>query len=214
MDFSALNNEQLLELIRAAMAETVSRGMKQIAEQIYEDAKADAQAQVESEIRAAKAAAEAEAAQAKRVVEQKLKQQKTALQQNSGLWASKASVLKALKAYSAFKEDEELFLNIWQRDGDGEVRVYLKGPEVGRRSHEWEIVFYYTGNKYHPPLSVEGVDDELIPALTEFFKVLCSTWTPGLDVKYSAVKGIEPHPEKLNKYRKALGLPALEVANV
>jgi hypothetical protein len=205
MDFSSLDNDQLLELIRGAMAEAVDRGMQKIAEQFYLEAQEEARAQVKLAAEAAQAAASAGAAK-----------QKAVLQRNAEIWASKAAVLHALKAHPLFKEDEELFLNIWQagNDGTGEVRVYLKGPETRPREHEWEIVFHYTGNNYSPPLSIEGLEDEFIPVLTEFFRVLCNTWTPNLSVKYSAVKTFKPNPEKLNKYRAALGLPALEAANV
>jgi hypothetical protein len=222
MDFSPLTDEQLLELIKSAMGEAVSRGVGQIASNIYLDAQEEARIKAEVVSMAQEKAKQAEIDRIKRESAHQVEKEtreKQAKQQAIN-WAKKSALVTALKEHTLFEDDTDFSFNIWESQS-GEVRIYLQGPPKGRRGHEWEIVYYATGSRYNPPKSIEGLSNnaQFKPVLTAFFDLTLKHWNPGLKTSYAAAANVEPHPEHLDKYRKALERPGKsateeETANV
>lgn len=156
MDFSGLDNEQLLVLIKACLEEATKRGvaMQRAAYAVYLDAQEVARIQAEATARALEQQAELErqrivkeaekAASAK--VEQQ--QQQTEAERIAANWKKRKAIGVALEKWGV---TEDWQINVWSRGAD--VRVYVDGG--GDCSYAWKMCFYVTGNAYHPPNSLE-----------------------------------------------------------
>jgi len=150
VDFSGLDNDQLLQLIQAAMTEAVNRGraMAYAANTIYENAAE------ELHVKAEAAAAEAERQEQLRQermrkdaeAEAAADRQKKEIEANQRRWAKKRAIFDSLLCHHLFEEERcdgtNFSVKIWSRDTD--VRVYIQ-------SSDFDICYYQTGNRYNPP---------------------------------------------------------------
>lgn len=207
LDFSLLDDDQLLQLIQGGMAEAVTRGtqLRYAAEKSFQEAAANM----------AKNAATV-AAQ----VEQEIKdrQAKEQLEKQKRLWAKKRAIFDALLMHPTFSDElesgKDFQVNIWARNAEKkeDVRLYIQ-PTSGSA---WEIVFYSTGNHRNPANSIEGVEGEKSRAeLMAFCQTLCSKWNSLKVTRLKAEQFTETHPageKDFQDYQNALK-PGIERFN-
>lgn len=226
MDFSGLDNNQLLELLKAAMAEATNRGlaMQRAAADTVTDAehvariKAEAtqRALAEAEERRLRNLEEAADLQAKAAVAKQEQQAKA--QKIAESWAKQKAIAVALDMWGV-KEDWQI--NLWNKGAD--ERVYVDGG--GDRTYVWKITFFVTGNDYEPPNTINAesaskIDPESPLASKEgreifkrFLLQIKKYWN-GLKVTNTDIAKFdgEPNPRHLAAYLKALGIE--EVSHV
>lgn len=218
MDFSGLDNEQLLLLLKAVMAEATERGlaMQRAASDVVLDAQEVAHIKAEATQRATQAEAERQrqriARDAARRAEAEIaqRQQDSEAQKIQSNWRKRKAIGVALEQWGV-KEDWQI--NCWCRGAD--VRIYVDGG--GERTYEWKMCLYVTGNAYHPPgsLEVESVNKitESSPLSTKagrqqfkcFLLAVNDRWN-GLKVSNNDLSGFDgdPDPKHLQAYLQAL----------
>ena len=191
MDFSSLDNEQLLLLLKAAMAEATQRGlaMQQAATDAVIDAQEVARIKSEATAKAQAQAAENERqrilAEAAKQAEAQIKQQQQQAQSEKLAlgWSKRKAIGVALEHWG-LKEDWQI--NCWSRETD--FRVYVEGGG-NVNSYAWKLCLYVTGNSYHPPedLDIENSarmdkQNPLTKQGQQQFKQFCSPSTnAGMD---------------------------------
>lgn len=229
MDFSELTDDQLLQLVKAAMQEAIRRGsaVYRAATDSVIDAKEKARIEADAYFRAKESLAQQErdriAQAAAKKAEQEVKAQKQQEYANdqARIWGKQKAMHQALFEWGI---EEPHTINVWSRGGD--KRVYFESGK-GPRYYEWKICLYLTGNAYHPPgeLSVETErgKTELITKvanctthehkqLKEFLSLVANNWnTINSNSTPAMADSIVPFEQHLEKYRKALNL---EIANV
>jgi len=224
LDFSVLSDDQLLQLIQAAMNEAIARGttVAYAAQSEFIDAKErariEAEAIAKAQVEAAKrererVVAEAEA-KAKKQAEAKVEQQYATEQQR--IWGKQKALHLALKEWGV---TEDHAINVWSRGGD--KRVYFQ-QDTAR--HGWKFCYYITGNNYHAPGELEyeylgAASDERIKnisksenqsdfkALERFLEEVGKKWNSLKSSSDSAlVAKVAPFEKHLEDYREALTL--------
>lgn len=214
MDFSNISDDQLLQLIKAVMAEAVARGVAiaKASTHIYDDAAEELR--IKAEI-AAKKAQQVEAErlnEIKRNAEREAEAEKLQKEQEktAKLWAHKSAVVQAFtseikKLSPKFGEklEKEFELNLWARGSD--VRLYIQEGTTRR----WEVVVYIGGNQYKPPGTIEGLSSKYTEkAVLNFAQYFQTRWNVGAKISSSA-SSYEASPENLEKYITAIDADAL-----
>lgn len=205
MDFSNISDDQLLQLIQAAMKEAAKRGgaIAYAANRVMLDAETELRIKTEAARRAAEEDNRKQVEQVKKQTEAELQKfrQEEERQKQADLWARKAAVIAALVEDPLFQKDGNFQVNVWERSGD--LRVYLQ--ELGKGRGGWEVAYYRTGNHSYPPGTVTGVKDETRPRMVRFFELICSHWDPGFKVAKSDIAShVQPDEQRLELYRNAL----------
>lgn len=235
MDFSGVNNDQLLELLQACLAEATSRGiaMQRAAYDIYIDAQEVARIQAEATARALERQAELERRriaekaeqEAKAKVEKQLHQAE--VEKLAASWRKRKAIAVALEKFGFGKVDF-WEIGLWSNGAD--ERVYFEGTtDVEARLTRWKLCLYVTGNGYNPPNTLKletGIEylsnnapehplasKEGRAKIKAFLKAVNDRWR-GLRLSSSEMADFEdnPDPKALKAYFKALGLE--ESANV
>lgn len=228
MDFSTLDNEQLLTLLKATMAEAMNRGlaMHRAAADVVLDAQEVAQIKAEAMERAAQAAAELERQRVKAQAEREAqaavseKRQVSEAEKIAANWKKRKAISVALDKWGI---SEDWQINCWSRGAD--IRVYVEGG--GDRTYAWKMCLYITGNAYHPPnsLDIEAADriDKKSPLATKegrqkfknFLAAINARWN-GLKLtnREIAVYDGEPDERHLNAYLRALEIKQQEPVDV
>ncbi|KJH69627.1 hypothetical protein [Aliterella atlantica] len=211
MDFSTLNDDQLLQLLKLAMAEALKRGgaVRVAAEQevVSAQEKAEIEREVAEKLRLEKEARERE--RIKQAAETRFRQEENQKKAaaTSSKWSKKSAIAWALKEWGYEGKFE---LNIWSNGADR--RVYFQQDCQGT----WKWCLYLTGNRYHPPMELEGegVDcwfDDRQKELKAFLSLIAKQWQGDLKTS-NEVGDVTPDFATLNSYRKVLNLK--ETANV
>jgi hypothetical protein len=181
MDFSNLGDDQLLQLIQAAMAETKHRGKAMIyaANRTVDD--------VAQELRteAAKAAATGQTARASTI---------------DNLAADKAALIQALLEADWFVpyRQDQFSINIWEKRG--EVRIYLQKSF----STSWEFTYFHTGNPWNYKGTIKSEDPLIAERLIPFCQAICNRHLPGFKCYSNDYKKATPDPQALAFYRQAI----------
>lgn len=168
LDFTNITDDQLIDLIRAALAEAVARGHE--TRVAAETSAMEAQAKAREE--AAKIAAEAQAAiERERLAAEAAK--------TAATWEYKDRVGRELS--DLLRPHKAMELAVWSRGAD--KRIYVDG---GGRRHN-TIEYYHTGNQYKRPgylgfmvagLSITDAEfREITPALKQLLGELCDKWS-------------------------------------
>ena len=216
MDFSNITDDQLLQLIKAVMAEAVCRGVAiaKAASDIHEDAaeelriKAEvaakyAQEKEEQRLREIERKAEAEAEAEKRQKEQ---------EKIAKSWAHKSAVIAAfisemrkLAPRWADQMEKGFDMNLWGRGSD--VRLYI---QEGTRDG-WEVIVYLGGNQYNPPGAIEnlGNNEFAKKAVLNFAQYFQSQWKVGVKFSSGSVANYAPSQYKLEQYIEAMNADEL-----
>lgn len=207
MDFSILSDDQLLDLLKAAMAEAIKRGGDIASAANGEVLSAQERAAIEFQI-AEKIRIEREEKERKRVAkeaearmrEEELKRQKEAIETD---WGVKAAAVAAIREWGY---DDEFEINIWSRGADR--RVYFQ-KDSGKRT-AWKWCLYLGGNSYHPPgdFEGEGADcwfDDKQDELKSLLTAIASSWKGDVSIPCK-VGNVTPAPKTLAKYLKAIGI--------
>ncbi len=181
MDLSGLSDDQLLQLIQSAMAETQRRGEAIIyaANQTVNDTAQKLRT------KAAKSAATGQ----------------TTRGSVDDLGADKAALIQALleaDCFSSYRQD--LFsLSIWGKRGD--IRLYLQKSSA---SPSWEFVYFHTGNAWKMKGTITSEDSRVAEQLIPFCKAICDRHFPGFKCYSNAIKNSSPDPQALAFYRQAI----------
>jgi hypothetical protein len=197
MDFSQLSNEQLIGLIREALAEAVRRGCTAEAKEVYQTAKE--QAEEQAEVARVAAALEAERRRAAEIqkatklaaaeAERKAEAAKiaAAAEAERKVWAKKKGIV--LKLLELVEEKPEgdwiqgLEIHVWQ-GADGEQRVYLQWG-----FDQKAVTYFATGNRYNAPGTLTSRKD-LVP-YKEALKKFCLALTRWNTLKIDASKALD-----------------------
>jgi hypothetical protein len=181
LDFSDLTDDQLVQLIRAACAEAVNRGAAcaKAAHGVYLDAVEQA--------RVAHAAAEREAdrlrqAEVERIARETSERMRRdadrkkideAAESEAKRWARHKGIAMALEAAGYPVEGDSL--TVWL-SGSNEKRVFLQQGGYGGATF---ATLYVTGNKRHPPGSIEWsprVVKEYRPGVAAVLAAVAKEW--------------------------------------
>jgi hypothetical protein len=203
MDFSKISDNQLLELLKATMAEAIKRGgaIKNACEQevISSQEKARIEFEVIEKARIAKEIAEKE--RIRKEAEEKLQKEEKKKEANKvfDTWAVKAAANTAIREMG-YQGDFEI--NIWSRGADR--RVYIQD----KRRSTWKYCLYLTGNSYHPPndLEGEGCDcffDDHQKSLAALLTEISKSWKGDATIAGSTGE-VPPDKKYLARYRKAI----------
>lgn len=205
MDFSLLSDDQLLQLLKLAMTEALSRGgaVRFAAEQ--EVVSAQERAAIEREV-AAKLLLEKEEKERARIKEEaeakfRAEENQKKAQTTEIVWSYKAAIAQAIKEWGYEGKFE---LNIWSNKADR--RVYF---QLDRRG-TWKFCLYLTGNAYHPPMELEGEGadcwfDDKQKKLKAFLSLVAKHWKGDLKMSNEAGDAM-PNENRLNQYREVLQL--------
>jgi hypothetical protein len=220
MDFSSLDNEQLLTLLKAAMAAASERGLAM--QKAATDAVLDAQEIARIKAEALQKEQQRAAEQKRQQVEEQARQEakakvaqteiKTEAQKVKASWESRKAIGVALEKWGV---TEDWQINVWSRGAD--VRVYVDGG--GERVYDWKMCLYITGNSYHPPgeMTIEGTnhistdsplaDKANRQLFKQFLEAVNDRWR-SLKVTNTEVAGFsgESNQQHLSAYLKALGI--------
>jgi hypothetical protein len=209
MDFSILSDDQLLDLLKAAMAEAIKRGGDIASAAKGEVLSAQERAAIEFQV-AEKIRIEREEKERKRVAQEaesrmRKEELKKQAERTETTWEIKSAAVEAIRQWGY---DGEFEINIWSRGADR--RVYFQKDSSKRTSWKWCL--YLGGNTYHPPGDFEGQgadcwfddkQDELKPLL----KAIASSWKEDASIPCK-VGDVAPAPKTLAKYLKAIGVEA------
>lgn len=205
MDFSALSDDQLLQLLKLAMAEALERGGAVRIAAEAEVVSAQERAEIERKV-AARLLLEKEELERKRIKEEaeakfRAEENKKKAQATETTWACKAAIARAIKEWGYAGKFE---LNIWSNGADR--RVYF---QLDRRG-TWKFCLYLTGNAYHPPMDFEGQGadcwfDDKQTQLKALLALIAQHWKSDLKMT-SEVGEVEPALTKLQQYREVLKL--------
>lgn len=207
MDFSILSDDQLLDLLKATMAEAIKRGGDIASAAKGEVLSAQEKAAIEFKV-AEKIRIEREEKERKRVAkeaearmrEEELKNQAEKVETD---WEVKSAAVAAIRQWGY---DGEFEINIWSRGADR--RVYFQ--KDARRRVSWKWCLYLGGNAYHPPgdFEGEGADcwfDDKQDELKALLKEIASSWKGDVSIPCK-VGDVAPAPQTLAKYLKAIGM--------
>ena len=208
MDFSSLTDDQLLQLLKGAIAEAISRGgaMKAAAEGEVLSAKERAQIefQVAENLRLQRE--EEERQRVAKEAEARLREAELAKKAETveSTWAVKAAAVEAIRRWG-YKGT--FHLTIWQREEDR--RVYFQETKYGGK-RDWKWTLYLTGNRYHPPGDFEGAGpgswfDDKVESLERFLYEVTKSWKTTVDIPDTTGK-VQPAPSHLKRYLKAIGI--------
>jgi len=183
-DLEQLNDDDLLKLLKAAMAEASDRGGL-IANQ--------AEAEKQERIRIEK--------QKNLEQEQQTKKDKIIRQ-----WRIKMAAITAVRQWGY---DEDFALAIWSQDVDRRVYFQMEGD---RYKNGWKVTLYLTGNSSHPPgkMTYEGKGCWFADKKKEvkaFLQAFANTWQG--DIKISSddyQDDIIPSEKHLSDYLNAIGV--------
>lgn len=205
MDFTLVSDDQLLQLLKLAMAEALERGGAVRVAAQQEAIDAQEKAQIEREV-AEKLRLEREERERRRIREEaeakfraeENKKQAAAIETT---WACKAAIAQVIKEWG-YKGKFEL--NIWSRGADR--RVYFQLDRKGT----WKFTLYLTGNSSHPPMDFEGEGadcwfDDKQNQLKALLVLIAKHWENDLKMS-SDVGNVEPASHKLQQYREVLKL--------
>lgn len=177
MDFSTLSDEQLIELIKGALAETIKRGQTVVdaAREVMLDEKREAEIRFKAQeiakekILRQEAERIAKEEEAKILAKQRQSEEQKAIDAQKKNWAAKKS--QAERMLSFF--DGNIWINVWK--SGNEKRVYINdGEPFGKRTKE-VACYYATGNAKRAPNTFTGDDNywnKLSPEQREEFKAL------------------------------------------
>jgi hypothetical protein len=212
MDFSILSDDQLLQLLKGAMAEAIKRGGAVRAAAEGEVLSSQERAAIEFAV-AEKLRIEKEEAERKRVAkeaEARLRQEdiKKEVEKTESTWSIKAAAIAAIRRWGYEGKFE---LAIWSRGSDR--RVYFQDA---KNRETWKWCLYLTGNQWHPPgdFEGEGVEcwfDDKKDELASLLKAVSESWKSDTSIPSNA-GNVEPAEKHLKKYLKAIGIE--EKANV
>lgn len=218
MDFSKLSDDQLLQLLQAAMAEAIARGGAVRAAAHAEVLTAQERAEIQNRVAEAYRLQqiERERQRVEREAQEKLKAEelKKQAQATESTWAAKSAIVAAVRAWGY---DGDFQLNIWSSGADR--RVYFEKPSGNRRrGSDWKWCLYLTGNRYHPPGELEGEGekcffDDKQDQLKAFLAAVAKNWTGDLRIDQSA-ESVAPSDKRLKEYLQVLGLETKEASNV
>lgn len=222
MDFSGLDNEQLLLLLKAAMAEAAERGlaMQRAASEAVMDAqelaRIKAEATEKAQVRAAELERQRIVEQAQRQAEASINQQRvqTEAEKIAAGWSKRKAIAVALQRWGM---TEDWQINLWSRGAD--ARVYVEGGGSAT-AYGWKMCLYITGNAYNPPGALDIDKRDLAAISTEalktkdgqqqfkgFLLAINERWN-GLKLSNGDVKAFDgdPNPKHLAAYLTALGV--------
>jgi hypothetical protein len=181
MDLSNLSDDQLLQLIKAAMAETVLRGEAIIyaANRSVSDAA--------QELRTKAAAGQTATASTRSTVDD--------------LAADKAAMVQALLEADWFATyaTDPFSINMWEKRG--EVRIYIQKSFT---TPSWEFTYFHTGNPWNYQGTIKSEDPLVVERLIFFCKAICDRHLPGFKCYSNAIKNSNPDPQALAFYRQAI----------
>ncbi len=199
MDFTSVSDDQLLQLLKLAMAEAIDRGgaVRVAAEQ--EVVSAQERAEIERKV-TARLLLEKEELERKRIKEQaearfRAEENKKQAAATETTWSQKAATAKAIKEWGYEGKFE---LNIWSSGADR--RVYFQLDRKGT----WKFCLYLTGNAYHPPMDFEGEGadcwfDDKQKELKALLALIAQHWKGDFkmtndvgEVKPATQKGVQP----------------------
>lgn len=212
MDFSALSDDQLLQLLKLAMQEALNRGgaVKAAAEAsvISTQEKAEIERKVAIEMLHKKAESERLRIEKEAKAKFEAESIKTKVQATEQKWSCKSAIASVIKEWG-YKGKFEL--NIWRSGANR--RVYF---QLDRRG-TWKFCLYLTGNLYHPPMDFEGEGadcwfDDKQNQLKELLKLIAQHWKGDLKMS-NDVGDVAPNEKKLTQYREILNLKGV-TANV
>lgn len=203
MDFTLVSDDQLLQLLKLAMAEALERGgaVRVAAQQEVLDTQE--RAQIEREV-AEKLRLEKEERERRRIKEEaeakfRAEENKKQAAATETTWACKAAIAQAMKEWG-YKGKFEL--NIWSRGADR--RVYFQLDRKGT----WKFCLYLTGNSTHPPMDFEGEGaecwfDDKQKELKALLALIAKHWKGDLKMTNDA-GDVVPSSQRLNQYREVL----------
>ncbi len=182
MDLSGLSDDQLLQLIQSAMAETKRRGEAIIyaANQSVNDA-----AQ-ELRTKAAKAAAG---------------QTTVATGSSNNLAAEKAALVYALiesDFFASYRHDQ-FAINVWEKRG--EMRVYIQQSFI---DDPWKFTYFHTGNTWSRAGTIDSADKSTATALIPLCQAICDRHLPGFKCYSNDYQKATPDPQALAFYRQVI----------
>ena len=209
MDFSILSDDQLLDLLKAAMAEAIKRGGDIASAAKGEVLSAQERAAIEFQV-AEKIRIEREEKERKRVAQEaesrmRKEELKKQAERTETTWEIKSAAVEAIRQWGY---DGEFEINIWSRGADR--RVYFQKDSSKRTSWKWCL--YLGGNIYHPPGDFEGQGadcwfDDKQDELKSLLKAIASSWEEDASIPCK-VGDVAPAPKTLAKYLKAIGVEA------
>jgi hypothetical protein len=180
-----LSDDQLLQLIQSAMAETKRRGEAIIyaANQSVNDAAR------ELRTKAAKAAAAGQTATA------------STRSTVDNLAADKAALVRALLEADWFVpySQDQFSINMWEKRG--EVRIYIQKSFT---TPAWEFTYFHTGNPWNYKGTIKSEDPLIAERLIPFCQAICDRHLPGFKCYSNDYKKATPDPQALAFYRQAI----------
>lgn len=212
MDFTSISDDQLLQLLKLAMAEALNRGGAVRVAAEAEVVSIQEKAEIERKV-AARLLLEKEQKERKRIQEEaeakfRAEENKKQAQATETTWACKAAIAQAIKEWGYEGSFE---LNIWSRGVDR--RVYFQCDE---RESKWKYCLYLTGNAYNPPMYFEREGDtswfiDKHKDLKALLTLISKHWKGDLKMSHQ-VGGVVPNQKRLNQYREVLKLRKVSVA--
>ncbi len=212
MDFSALSDDQLLQLLKLAMQEALLRGGAVKAAAFSEVISTQERAEIERKVAQEMLRKKAEEERLRIEKEAKAKFEAEALKAKAEAtettWSCKSALACVIREWGY---DGKFELNIWSSGADR--RVYF---QLDRRG-TWKFCLYLTGNSYHPPMDFEGEGadcwfDDKQAQLKQLMRLVSEHWESGFKMS-NDVGDIAPNEKKLNQYRQILNLKGV-TANV
>lgn len=205
MDFTSVADDQLLQLLKLAMAEALNRGGAVRIAAEAEVVSAQERAEIERKV-ATRLLLEKEELERKRIKEEaeakfRAEENKKQAAATETTWSCKAAIAQVIKEWG-YKGKFEL--NIWSRGADR--RVYFQLDKQGT----WKFCLYLTGNAYHPPMDFEGEGadcwfDGKQKELKALLALISKHWKSDLKMS-NEVGDVMPSAKKLNQYREILKL--------
>ncbi|PHJ64954.1 hypothetical protein VF04_03985 [Nostoc linckia z7] len=206
MDFSILTDDQLLQLLKGAMAEAIKRGGAVRAAAQGEVLSSQERAAIEFAV-AEKLRIEKQEEERKRIAkeaEAQLRQQdiEKQVEKTENQWSIKSAAVAAIRQWGY---EGDFDINIWSRGADR--RIYFQ--DAGRR-WTWKWCLYVTGNQYHAPGELEGEGnrcwfDDKQDQLKAFLEAIAESWKGDISIP-CRTGNVEPSPRHLAMYLKAIGI--------
>jgi hypothetical protein len=177
LNFSVLNDDQLVALIQASYAEAVRRGAR-VAVRAEEACRAldslsnDERAAAERERRLeAQRLADQEAERARRRAESDRLRQAAAEQ--TRVWALKKEIADAIAATGYDVRGDQLV--VWRKAGGTEKRVFLQQKHFGGTTY---LTLFVTGNAKHAPGSIKncGVSKKVAELVEPILRRVAAEW--------------------------------------
>lgn len=198
MDFSQLTDEQLLQLIEAALAETISRGTAVVdaAREVMLSMKEKEEIKAAAAARAKAKLANDEAEKIAREEEERLRRLSQQAEQEAKAEAQRKSWLTKKDQAQRMIDllgAKDIWINVWK--GSGETRVYINDGEPFARKTIELGVYYVTGNTKFPPKKlaeshrdIQGLDAEKKAELIALLQEISKSWNV---VKFSCKEAVK-----------------------